>query len=64
MNGEKMSKEKGNFYTGREIIEKFGSDATRFALAESGDSLDDANFTFKSADDIILKLNSFENWLK
>ena len=34
VNGEKMSKEKGNFLIMEETIEKFGTDATRFALAE------------------------------
>lgn len=34
-----MSKEKGNFFTIEEIIQKYGSDATRFACAEAGDGI-------------------------
>ena len=50
VDGDKMSKEKGNFFTLIEITEKFGADATRFAIAESGDTIDDANFTILNAD--------------
>ena len=38
INGKKMSKQNGNFFTLREIVDKFGADATRFALAEAGDT--------------------------
>lgn len=38
VNGEKMSKEKGNFYTINDMMQKYGADSTRFALAEAGDS--------------------------
>ena len=44
INGEKMSKSTGNFITLMEAIEIFGADATRFALADAGDTLEDANF--------------------
>lgn len=44
VNGKKMSKSEGNFLTLRDSIGKYGVDATRLALADSGDSLDDANF--------------------
>ena len=40
----------------QESLEKYGADATRFALADAGDGLDDANFLQKTADDAILKL--------
>jgi leucyl-tRNA synthetase len=39
-----MSKSLGNFLTIDEAIETFTSDAIRIALADGGDSLDDANF--------------------
>jgi leucyl-tRNA synthetase len=44
VDGDKMSKSKGNFMTVRECIDKYGVDATRVALADAGDTLDDANF--------------------
>jgi leucyl-tRNA synthetase len=44
VNGKKMSKSEGNFLTIRNCIEKYGVDATRLALADAGDGLDDANF--------------------
>jgi leucyl-tRNA synthetase len=39
LNNDKMSKSTGNFLTLRECIEKFGTDATRLALADGGDTL-------------------------
>jgi len=56
VNGEKMSKSKGTFFTVEEILEKYGADAVRFASAEAGDTQDDANFEEKNSDDAILKL--------
>lgn len=45
IDGEKMSKSKGNFFTLNETIDKYGLSETRFALASSAnDSMDDANF--------------------
>lgn len=44
VDGAKMSKSEGNFLTIRQCIDKYGVDATRLALADSGDSLDDSNF--------------------
>lgn len=59
-----MSKSTGNFLTLRQSIEKFGVDATRITLADAGDGLDDANFDQKNADTAILKLTTFEEWIK
>jgi leucyl-tRNA synthetase len=56
LNNEKMSKSTGNFLTLRECMDRYGADATRFALADAGDGLEDANFLEKTADDAILKL--------
>lgn len=64
LNGEKMSKSTGNFMTLRQTIEEYGSDATRIALADAGDSLDDANFEQKVANSAILKLYVLEEWIK
>lgn len=44
INNMKMSKSTGNFMTIRQCINKYGTDASRLALADSGDTLDDANF--------------------
>ena len=44
LDGQKMSKSKGNHLTLRQAVEEFGADATRLALADSGDVMDDANF--------------------
>jgi leucyl-tRNA synthetase len=58
VDGEKMSKSKGNFITMAEAIETWGADATRFALADAGDGLDDANFERGTADNAILRLTT------
>jgi leucyl-tRNA synthetase len=42
--GEKMSKSRGNFITLRQALEDYGATATRLALANAGEGLDDANF--------------------
>lgn len=59
-----MSKSLGNFITLRACLEKFGTDASRVALADAGDSLDDGNFEDETANAAILKLFTFEQWVK
>lgn len=44
VDGEKMSKSRGNFITLRQSIDAYGQSATRFALAFAGEGVDDANF--------------------
>lgn len=63
LNNAKMSKSTGNFMTLREAIDKYGADAVRFALADAGDGLEDANFLEKTADDAILKLYTEKEWI-
>ncbi|RNF06274.1 leucine--tRNA ligase [Trypanosoma rangeli] len=58
VDNEKMSKSKGNFLTLAETIELYGSDATRLACADAGDSLDDANFVRETATGFVLKLTT------
>merc|ERR1711907_325946 len=41
----------------------YGTDATRFTLADAGDGLDDANFEAKTANQAILKLTKEDNWI-
>jgi leucyl-tRNA synthetase len=63
VDAEKMSKSKGNFLMMNETVEKFSADATRFACADAGDSLDDANFSRETADNAILSLTNEETWI-
>ncbi|ORC86083.1 putative leucyl-tRNA synthetase [Trypanosoma theileri] len=58
VDNEKMSKSKGNFMSLAEAIDQYGSDATRLACADAGDSLDDANFVRETAAGFILKLTT------
>ncbi len=47
----------------QDAIELFGADATRFALADAGDGLEDANFTVKTANAAILRLTKEDEWI-
>lgn len=58
VDNEKMAKSKGNFITLREAIETYGTDATRLACADAGDTLDDANFVRETASGFVLKLTT------
>ena len=62
LNGKKMSKSTGNSLTLRESVEKFGADPTRLALADAGDSIEDANFDEKNANAHILRLHTLIDW--
>ena len=62
-NNEKMSKQTGNFMTLADGVDIYGSDACRIALADAGDSLDDANFVDSVANNSVLKIYVFEQWL-
>ncbi|KAL0245939.1 hypothetical protein GEMRC1_007155 [Eukaryota sp. GEM-RC1] len=59
LNNEKMSKQTGNFITLDQAVNEFTADATRFALADAGDTMDDANFVTDTANASILKLTQF-----
>lgn len=62
LNGEKMSKSKGNALTLAQGVEKFGADAMRLALADAGDGIDDANFEEQQANANILRLHTLIEW--
>ncbi|KAJ4297656.1 cytosolic leucyl tRNA synthetase [Kalmusia sp. IMI 367209] len=62
LNGEKMSKSTGNFLTIQGAVAKFGADATRVALADAGDGIEDANFEEAVANANILKLFELRKW--
>ena len=64
VNGEKMSKSKGNFFTIRQILEKYPSDAARASLMVGGEGLDDPNFSFENTASISEKLEQFYNFVK
>lgn len=64
LNGQKMSKSTGNFLTLQGAVEKYGSDATRVALADGGDGMEDANFDETVANSTILRLFTLKEWLE
>ena len=80
LNSMKMSKSTGNFLTLSQAVERFSADGkrmtlktydcvylcqgTRLALADAGDSLEDANFVFSMADAGLLRLYSQLEWIK
>ena len=59
-----MSKSLGNFMTIDECIKTYGADATRIAVADAGDTLDDANFVETVADNSVLRLWQLEQWIQ
>ncbi|KAG2497803.1 hypothetical protein HYH03_004074 [Edaphochlamys debaryana] len=64
LNSEKMSKSTGNFKTLHEAILEYGSDAMRWALADAGDGMDDANFETTTANAAILRLTKELAWIE
>ena len=68
INGEKMSKSKGNFITLRQMLDYVGADATRMAeiLAGADAGLDDANFELgvarKAVDELLELLDFVKEW--
>jgi len=64
LNSEKMSKNTGNFLTLRDALERYSADGVRLALADAGDTVEDANFVEKVADSAILRLYTFLQWSK
>ncbi|XP_063059254.1 leucine--tRNA ligase, cytoplasmic [Engraulis encrasicolus] len=64
LNSEKMSKSTGNFLTLSQAINKFSADGMRMALADAGDTVEDANFVEAMADAGILRLYTWVEWVK
>tara|TARA_B100000579_G_scaffold216568_1_gene177091 strand:- start:109 stop:1158 length:1050 start_codon:yes stop_codon:yes gene_type:complete len=60
VDGEKMSKSKGNFFTLKELITNYSADVVRFTLCNAGEGLDDPNWELSFAETAGKKL---ENWL-
>lgn len=59
LNSEKMSKSTGNFLTLPGALDSYGADGMRLALANSGDTVEDANFETQVADSGVLRLWTF-----
>ncbi|XP_061754648.1 leucine--tRNA ligase, cytoplasmic-like isoform X2 [Nerophis ophidion] len=64
LNSEKMSKSTGNFLTLSQAVKKFSADGMRLALADAGDTVEDANFVETMADAGILRLYTWIEWVK
>ncbi|MCD6591176.1 MAG: leucine--tRNA ligase, partial [Candidatus Aenigmarchaeota archaeon] len=64
IDGKKMSKSLGNFYTMRELLEKYGADLIRIASANAGEGLDDANFEFSFIDTAKKRFNEIYEFAK
>lgn len=64
LNGDKMSKSTGNFLTISQAVSKFGADATRIALADAGDGMEDANFEEKGANAAIMRMYTLKEWVE
>ncbi|KAM9106485.1 leucine--tRNA ligase, cytoplasmic [Megaptera novaeangliae] len=64
LNSEKMSKSTGNFLTLTQALDKYSADGMRLALADAGDTVEDANFVETMADAGILRLYTWVEWVK
>ncbi|MDP3881416.1 MAG: leucine--tRNA ligase [Nanoarchaeota archaeon] len=57
--GDKMSKSKGNFFTIRQVLEKHSADSVRAGLMMGGEGLDDPNFGFANVEIVTQKIHGF-----
>jgi len=64
VDGQKMSKTKGNFVTWKTALEKHGADALRMAMALTADGMDDADWRDKNAEDTRQKIESLVPFIK
>ncbi|MDI6639430.1 MAG: leucine--tRNA ligase [Methanocellales archaeon] len=62
IDGVKMSKSKGNFYTLRQIHDMYGADVTRLTLMYGGEGLDDPNWDTEFARSIGSKLEQWHDF--
>ena len=62
VNGEKMSKSKGNFFTIRQMLDKYPADIIRTSLMMGGEGLDDPNFDFANAESVKQKIEQWHNF--
>lgn len=59
VNKEKMAKSKGNFFTIKQMLEKYPADVIRMTLILGGEGLDDSNFDFSNAESAKQKLGQW-----
>lgn len=59
VDGVKMSKSAGNFYTLRQMLERFGADVIRITLAYGGEGIDDPNWDTEFANTISSRLDAW-----
>jgi leucyl-tRNA synthetase len=64
VDGEKMSKSRGNFVIIRDANKEFGADASRFTALAGGEGIDDANFDREMARAIGPKLSAMLDFAK
>jgi leucyl-tRNA synthetase len=64
VDAEKMSKGRGNFLMMKQSVDEYSADATRFALADAGDTMEDANFDRAVANQAISYLFTEEEWIR
>jgi leucyl-tRNA synthetase len=64
VNGKKMSKSEGTFLLVNESVDRWGADAVRFAMADGGDTNEDANYEMATGDSAILRLTNEEEFIK
>lgn len=62
--GDKMSKSKGNFITLKDAISRFGADVTRLTLLLSAQDMDDPDWREENARSIDAKLRSLFNFIR
>ncbi|NYT13770.1 MAG: leucine--tRNA ligase [Candidatus Methanofastidiosa archaeon] len=62
VDGEKMSKSKGNFYTIKQIVKMYGADSARITLMNGGEGLDDPNWDSEFARTITDKLKNWQDF--
>jgi len=64
LNDAKMSKSTGNFLTLKDAMDLYSVTAMRFTLADSGDSVNDANFKDETAQTAVLRLTAQYEFFK
>jgi leucyl-tRNA synthetase len=62
--GEKMSKSKGNVITVWNALQTYGADALRSGLMDGAEGMDDVDWRDKNARDIQAKINSLPSFIK
>jgi len=63
VDNQKMSKSKGNFFTARQLYQKYGADVLRLTSANAGEGVDDANFDMLFLDTAAKKLGELHHFV-